>query len=302
LRVQSAEGRARVTPGNGSESDSAESGTRLGEPPRVRTSGFPRISQDAATCAAGRITSKHKKTFYDELEFPKLGRCQRLAPLCALLAYVLWVSPALPAASNSTNKAEGKGPAPAAPGGDSDLLASNEVPRLRPVRGEIPPTFWEQYGGWVVAGAVVFLVGGGTLAWYLGRPAPSTPIPPEVAARQALEALRARAEDGRVLSQVSQVLRRYLAAVFRLPPAELTTTEFCRELAGSQPVGPELAGAVSSFLRRCDERKFAPSAPGAALDAATSALGLVGQAEERRAQLAKAAQDAAAMAGKGETR
>ena len=62
-----------------------------------------------------------------------------------------------------------------------------------------------------------------------------------------------------VLSEASQILRRYVAAAFAWPPAELTTAEFSAALAGDEKIGPELARTLSNFLRECDERKFAPA-------------------------------------------
>jgi hypothetical protein len=83
---------------------------------------------------------------------------------------------------------------------------------------------------------------------------------------------------------VSQAVRRYFGVVFALPPGELTTTEFCQAIGANSQVGPDLSTATSDFLRRCDERKFAPDAPPQATGAAEDALKLVEQAEGRRQQ------------------
>ena len=61
-------------------------------------------------------------------------------------------------------------------------------------------------------------------------------------------------------------------------------------MAANEQVGPDLSTATSDFLRRCDERKFAPNAPPAATGAAEHALKLVEQAENHREQLRQAAQ------------
>src|SRR2546421_10759734 len=39
----------------------------------------------------------------------------------------------------------------------SNPPASDELPRLAPPRGEIPPTFWEQYGVWVIFGGLLLV-------------------------------------------------------------------------------------------------------------------------------------------------
>jgi hypothetical protein len=110
-----------------------------------------------------------------------------------------------------------------------------------------------------------------------------------VLARHSLETLRRKPEDGPLLSRVSQVLRHYFQAAFELAPEELTTTEFCQALAGKAQAGSDLTSSVSEFLRRCDERKFALSAPQPALGAAEQALSIIQSAEARREQLRQAA-------------
>jgi hypothetical protein len=167
--------------------------------------------------------------------------------------------------------------------------ASEGIPSLRPPHAELPPTFWEQYGVWTIPVGVVLLALVGAAIWFFTRPKPPVVVPPEVEARKALGSLRQRPEDGLLLSRVSQVLRRYVTAAFRLPPGELTTTEFCRAIAGDERVGSELASALSGFLRQCDQRKFSPPQPAPALGAAAYALKLIDQAQGRLAALAQPA-------------
>jgi hypothetical protein len=107
-------------------------------------------------------------------------------------------------------------------------------------------------------------------------------LPPEILAREALTKLLRQPEDGKILSEVSQILRRYVITAFELPAAELTTTEFCAALAASEKVGAELAQTISSFLRECDGRKFSPASEPAPLNAAERALELIALAEEVR--------------------
>jgi hypothetical protein len=168
--------------------------------------------------------------------------------------------------------------------GDDDLA------KLRPPRGEIPPTFWERYNIWIIAGALVFLVLIGIIVWIVTRPKPPIIVPPEVRAKQALDPLLSKPEDGLLLSKVSQILRHYIAEAFGLPPGELTTIEFCRLMAGHEGIDLELGSAISEFLRRCDERKFTPSPPAAPMAAAASALKLVETAQARLAELRRRAE------------
>jgi hypothetical protein len=120
--------------------------------------------------------------------------------------------------------------------------------------------------------------------WLIFRPKPKKIVPPEVQVRAALETLRQQPEDGAVLSRVSQVVRHYFSAAFRLPPGELTTTEFCREISGNEKIGAELSAAVANFLREADARKFSATAGSVKLDVANQALNLIERAEQRRAQ------------------
>jgi hypothetical protein len=163
------------------------------------------------------------------------------------------------------------------------------IPPLRPPHGEIPSTFWEQHSSLVIlaVACLVVLVCAGV--WFLTRPKPPLTVPPADQARRALEPLRQQAEDGRLLSRVSQILRHYVTAAFDLSPEELTTTEFCRAIADHARIGPELSAALSDFLRLCDHDKFSPPAPVPPLSAVARALQLIEQSQVRLAEEAKRA-------------
>jgi hypothetical protein len=163
--------------------------------------------------------------------------------------------------------------------------AANEPPKLVPAYGEIPPTFWEQHGTLIIIGGFAFIAFVALVLWSMLKPKPTIALPPEVLAREALTKRLRQPEDGKLLSEVSQILRRYICAAFALPAAELTTTEFCAVLTGNGKIGQELAQSISNFLRECDEQKFASSPVSAPFNAATRALELVALAEKRRAEL-----------------
>jgi hypothetical protein len=163
--------------------------------------------------------------------------------------------------------------------------SENEILKLNPPYAELPPTFWEQYGTWMVFGAVLLLVLVGLAVWWVLRPKPSIPVPIDILTRKELEALRQRPEDGQVLSQVSRVLRRYVVGAFALPPDELTTSEFCQVIASHEKIGPDLATRISEFLHQCDELKFAPAILTSPMSAAARAMELVELGEARRAHL-----------------
>ncbi len=135
---------------------------------------------------------------------------------------------------------------------------TNDPPPLAPAYGEIPPTFWELHGTAILTGSVTLIALAALILWKLLQPKPLVIMPPEIVAREALVQLQHRPEDAKALSEISQILRRYVAAAFEWPSGEMTTTEFCITLASSGTIGAELAQRISSFLRECDERKFAP--------------------------------------------
>jgi hypothetical protein len=170
---------------------------------------------------------------------------------------------------------------------------NNALPALAPAYGEMKPVifgkyevpeFWAQHGVLIILTSLAVIVSAGVLIWLVVRPGPPVAVLPELMARAALVRLSHLPEDGKVLSEISQVLRRYIIESFRLPVVELTTGEFSGVLAGNEKIGPELAQAVVNFLRECDQRKFSPVSPESQLNAASRALELVSQAERRRMQ------------------
>jgi hypothetical protein len=164
--------------------------------------------------------------------------------------------------------------------------AADALPALAPAYGEIPPTFWEQHGSAMLIVGFVIVVLAALLIWRLFQPKPPVVLPPEVLAREALDRLQSQPEDGKTLSEVSQILRHYIGTAFELPNGELTTAEFCAVIAGNEPMGAELVQTIASFLRECDVRKFSPANAAAPLNAVPRALELVSLVEQRRTESA----------------
>lgn len=160
---------------------------------------------------------------------------------------------------------------------------NNSALSLQPPHDLLLPGFWEQYHWSILIVGAGLLVLAVAFVWVLCRPKPPVVVPPEVTARQALQPLLRQTEDGAVLSQVSQALRRYVAAAFRLPPGEMTTTEFCRLVERQDEIGQELGTVLCAFLRECDERKFAPTEMPPGIGTVPRALQLVEALQARRA-------------------
>ena len=118
----------------------------------------------------------------------------------------------------------------------SAQTSSNMLPALAPAYGEMKPTFWEQHGVIVVVIACLVVISAGLLIWLMLHPAPPVAVPPETVAREALTRLSRQPENGKVLSEISQALRRYVVAALKLPPGELTTREFNAVLSEQQSI------------------------------------------------------------------
>ena len=156
---------------------------------------------------------------------------------------------------------------------------TNALPALIPAYGEIPPTFWEQNGTVVIIDVIVFLAVAVAVAWEIFRPKPAPVLPPEKTAREALAKLQNQPEDGKLLSEVSQIVRRYVGAVFGFHGGEMTTAEFCAAISRHEKIGTELSGAIAGFLREYDVRKFSPANPVTPVNAVQRALEIVARVE-----------------------
>lgn len=165
----------------------------------------------------------------------------------------------------------------------------DEAPELRPIRAELPPTFWERHAGTVILYSVEGVAFVGLIAWLFLKPKPRAVVPIEIQTREELEALRKQSEDGTTLSNVSRCLRRYFAVAFDLPPGELTTAEFSRALMTNEKINSSLADRVIAFLQQCDVAKFSPAQWMSAGSSIAEALEIVTQSEARREELRQTA-------------
>lgn len=163
---------------------------------------------------------------------------------------------------------------------------TNALPPLAPAYPEMPPTFWEQHDTAILTGGFIFLALAAIVLWLIFKPRPQPVLPPELAAHQALARLRGRPEDGEVLSEVSQILRRYVGSAFGFSDGEMTTTEFSAVASANAEIGSQLAEALASFLRACDKDKFVAKTQAPPLNAVTRASQLVDQIERRQKEQA----------------
>jgi hypothetical protein len=114
----------------------------------------------------------------------------------------------------------------------------------------------------VIALAVLLVIG--LIVWRLYRkrrlPFQEPAVPPEVAAREGLDASRRLLEEGRYkefVVEVSRVLRVYIEDRFALRAPHLSTEEFLFEAERSDRLSVDWQNALGDFLFQCDKVKFA---------------------------------------------
>lgn len=160
---------------------------------------------------------------------------------------------------------------------------SSVLPPLIPAYGELPPTFWEQHKLAIIGGGFLFIIVQSVILWKMLMKLQPAAEPPENLARAALNRLLDEPEDGKLLSEVSQILRRYIGAAFQMRGEELTTSEFTAEISRHEKIGGELAEKIAGFLRECDARKFAPPNHAPPVEAVETALDFIAQLQLRLA-------------------
>ena len=156
--------------------------------------------------------------------------------------------------------------------------APEKIPDLKPARGAIPPTLWEEHG-WALSFlgliAIVLII---VIVHRLRQPKPVIVPTPADIARRALAELRSKADAARVNTEVAGTLRRFLITKFRLAGPGLTADEIAAHL----PMDESLAAELHLFLHHCDVANFAPNTPAPPAAAVIDdALGLLDAVEQQ---------------------
>jgi len=160
---------------------------------------------------------------------------------------------------------------------------TNVLPTLVPPYGEIPLTFWDQHKFAILIGGFFLISLQSLFLWKMFMRLQPKVEPVENLTRAALTSLLNEPEDGKLLSEVSRILRSYFGRQFQMTGEEATTEEFVAALEQNQQLDAGLTTRVATFLRECDARKFSPAAGTSEIDAAERALDLVDEAEKFRA-------------------
>jgi Domain of unknown function (DUF4381) len=142
--------------------------------------------------------------------------------------------------------------APAAP-------APPEIRDIAPPMDVFPYPMWM-----VVVAALLALLILGAVAYFIvrklrNRPPPLPPSPQSIALRE-LRALQQRVKQSAPYEfsiAVSDVLRRYVSAEYRVHAVEQTSPEFLAAIAQSVKFSESERRQLADFLERCDLIKFA---------------------------------------------
>jgi hypothetical protein len=136
--------------------------------------------------------------------------------------------------------------------------------RPGPSPGPLPPLPPPWARRWLVplawgAGGLVLLLAGG---WALSRrrAAPAPPLPPHRRALAGLGRLDPAAGPGEYHTQLSHLLRRYLAERYGLRAPQQTAAEFLAAAAGVPELPPAARELLRECVARCDLAQFARAA------------------------------------------
>ena len=143
--------------------------------------------------------------------------------------------------------------------------APGGAPEEEMIKDIAPPVWVFPYPMWMVvtAGviALLLIVGVALLIrrWIKSRPAPPPPTPRSIALRE-LERLRGQVKvlDPYAFSiAVSDVLRTYIGAAYRLHAPQQTSPEFLASISRSPKFSDSDRKLLAEFLEHCDLIKFA---------------------------------------------
>ncbi len=174
----------------------------------------------------------------------------------------------------SSGSVEGSITAPAIAVEITSLLPEGVEAELRDVKS--PMDLPREKPRWAIWAGLLVLLAGIVGTWLIQRrrrdhgvrPATpeAAPLPPHEIALRALQALRSRdlpgkGEFDRYTVELTDIVRRYIEARFRVSAPEMTTDEFLAEVSRGRLLEPGPSDLVKDVLRRADLVKFAAYRP-----------------------------------------
>ncbi|MBC2603712.1 hypothetical protein [Puniceicoccus vermicola] len=143
------------------------------------------------------------------------------------------------------------------------LTVASAQEGLRPIRGPIVPSFWEENGIWAIpaiVGAALLLLILTILIWkFANRKKLLTPKQRYDQEVGEMETLLTEGHAEEVPARLSRVLREYIEASTGIRAPEQTTEEFLANAAEASEnrIPPEAIEELGSFLALMDEAKYA---------------------------------------------
>ena len=134
-----------------------------------------------------------------------------------------------------------------------------EIKDIAPPVDVFPYPLWMVLAAAGIALAVLSLIAWLLVSWLRSRPAPPPPTPRAVALRE-LEKLRGQVQTSEPYAfsfPVSDVLRTYIGAQYRLHAREQTSPEFLATISNSPKFTDADRSLLAGFLEHCDMIKFA---------------------------------------------
>lgn len=147
---------------------------------------------------------------------------------------------------------------PATPDPEAIARALTNTEPLQPPRDIIRTGYWQQNGHWLlpllVLIALLLAATGYSLYRRSRRP---VVLSPQLLALQSIQNAEAQKDDKRFAIDVSNAVRSYLEARFKLRAPEQTTEEFLQEARTASHLPQPSVDALAQLLQLCDLAKFA---------------------------------------------
>ncbi|MCC7293697.1 MAG: hypothetical protein IT449_16690 [Phycisphaerales bacterium] len=198
------------------------------------------------------------------------------------------------------------------PTDDLNVPADQLAQLASPAPVELPEDrIARRWRAWLIGAAALLVVATAGVLWWRRRQRrasqPSPPIPADVWATRALDALLAEqlVERGQVHEfyfRVSAIVRGFIERRFGLHAAEMTTGEFLQEALTGEMLGESNRSLLGEFLEACDLVKFArfepqPRAITQTVESARAFIQIMGPTQGTNHQPAVVAQLAAQEVG-----
>lgn len=149
-------------------------------------------------------------------------------------------------------------PAPTGPDAEEIVRALTGAEPLQPPRDITRTGYWQANGYWLIPTIGALLIAAAAIGYglYRRRKRPVV-LSPQLLALRDIDLAHAHGDDKLFAIAVSDAVRGYLEARFRLRAPEQTTEEFLQEARHSTHLPPAAVDSLAHLLELCDLAKFA---------------------------------------------